>query len=60
MPNLDLEYELESIRRLAHAVWLIGQHLMEDDADNVGPAVKQIAEEIEDKLARLLRPQVAA
>ena len=58
MPNL--EYEVESIRRLAHALWLIGQHLTENSDDDVGPAIKQIAEEIEDKLARLLRPQVAA
>jgi hypothetical protein len=34
--------------RLAQAVWLIGQLLMEsDEGFEVGPALKQIAEEIQ-------------
>jgi energy-coupling factor transporter ATP-binding protein EcfA2 len=61
MTDQPAEHDVESIRRLVHAVWLIGQGmLVEDGDDQTGAAIKQLAEEIEDKLASLLRPQAAA
>ncbi len=44
-----LEFDVESISRLAGAVWLIGQLLMESkqDFEGAGPALKQLAEEIQ-------------
>jgi hypothetical protein len=42
------EDDAESIMRLAQAAWLIGQLLLEGDQGfEVGPAIKQIAEEIQ-------------
>jgi hypothetical protein len=42
------EDDAESIMRLAEAVWLIGQLLMGDEeAFEAGPALKQLAEEIQ-------------
>ena len=44
-----LEFDVESISRLAEAVWLIGQLLMESkqDFEGAGPSLKQLAEEIQ-------------
>jgi hypothetical protein len=45
---LQIEDEAESISRLAQAVWLIGQLLMESEQGfEVGPPLKQLAEEIQ-------------
>jgi hypothetical protein len=45
---LQIEDDGESISRLAQAVWLIGQLLMESEQDfEVGPPLKQLAEEIQ-------------
>ena len=44
-----LEFDVESISRLAGAVWLIGQLLLENNEDytDLGPSLKQLAEEIQ-------------
>jgi hypothetical protein len=44
-----LEFDVESISRLAESVWLIGQLLMESKQgfEGTGPALKQLAEEIQ-------------
>jgi hypothetical protein len=43
----SIEDDVESISRLAQAVWLIGQLLLEDDQGyETAPPLKQLAEEI--------------
>ena len=44
-----LELDVDNISRLAGAVWLIGQLLMEskEEFEDTGPALKQLAEEIQ-------------
>jgi hypothetical protein len=43
-----IEDDVESISRLAQAVWVTGQLLLEDDQGfETGPPLKQLAEEIQ-------------
>ena len=48
-PALDVESDMESIKRLATAIWISAEWVMEkSDCPHMGRAIKQIVEEIED------------
>jgi hypothetical protein len=53
---IQLESDMESISRLAGAVWLIGQLVIENHEEwtDLGPSLKQLAEEIQDYTKRVL------
>ena len=51
---LEIEEDVHSVTRLAHAAWLVGQGALDCTSDpEIGYSIKQIAEEMERYLKRI-------